>query len=849
MGHLESIRTVTDANRGAFGFNPIGAYKDAISKGKLWVAADADGQYLGHIMFGGKPFQELRIFQIYVDETCRGAGTAKLLIDTLAAHGEQLNYLNLRADVASDLTAAVAFWQSIGFCALAPRRKKNATGREVRIFYKRLSTPTLLPDHEDHSLSIAAIHRRHEANSYVMDLNIFLALIKKRSDEQLIAQIIQAALAGEFSLFVTPEFQEELRRNKRASDPIFALAETALPVLDRVDASALADLLEDLRKLVFPDRTKNRKGAVQDSSDLRHLAYCILNERSGFITNENALLRARDGLQAKYGLALYSPSDFKIEHLANAQQASLAVPLSTDQGTISVSAAKPAQVRLFLNALEERFAEVSTLILKTAGRGVHETLLITESNDICGVFCAYTKGTRHDELDGIFLSAGTSFSNREAAFHHVLECFLRRSQSVKAKAITFYIRAEDFDLERVCIERGFQRAPASPFVGMIALDKIPCPPLVTKSNWAQFRETMFLHTKVDLPILMPSLKSNAASLSAIQASRDGRELSIKLFELETLLAPTLILLAKRSGVVLPITPAFASNLLTRPDDLLPFPLEEEALLRSEKAYFRKPSHANVLVAGTPIVFYESQAGRGVIGCGRITSVKTASCDNAIKLYRRFGVLSSEALASFADKHGNVQIVTFDNFKEFVRPVPLKRLQELGCAKANLVGPEALGPDQLYQIAHEGMQFPTRDVLISIQPDYVAKILSHKKTIELRKKPFPANGGVRVWIYSTGPTSAVEASAFVDAVDQGTPDEIWRRHQHKVGISRKEFDAYFNGAPEAYAISVTRPRRLERKFKLEQIRGLLDGFTPPQYYRYIDHSMPLFDALIAASVRP
>jgi ribosomal protein S18 acetylase RimI-like enzyme len=109
LGHLDSIRTITDANRDAFGFNPIGAYKDAISKGKLWVAADADGQYLGHIMFGGKPFQELRIFQIYVDKVCRGSGTAKLLIDALATHGEQLNCLNLRADVASDLTAAVAF--------------------------------------------------------------------------------------------------------------------------------------------------------------------------------------------------------------------------------------------------------------------------------------------------------------------------------------------------------------------------------------------------------------------------------------------------------------------------------------------------------------------------------------------------------------------------------------------------------------------------------------------------------------------------------------------------------------------------------------------------------------------
>ena len=72
LRHQDSIKAVTDANRSAFGFNPLAAYEEAIAKGKLWVAEDSHGDYLGHLMFGGRPPQGLRIFQIYVAEGKRG---------------------------------------------------------------------------------------------------------------------------------------------------------------------------------------------------------------------------------------------------------------------------------------------------------------------------------------------------------------------------------------------------------------------------------------------------------------------------------------------------------------------------------------------------------------------------------------------------------------------------------------------------------------------------------------------------------------------------------------------------------------------------------------------------------
>ncbi|MCB1551840.1 MAG: GNAT family N-acetyltransferase [Alphaproteobacteria bacterium] len=844
LPYLNAIKEAADANREALGFNPVGVYEDSIKKGKLWVAADAKGNYLGHIMLGGKPPQELRIFQIYVGQNERGSGIASFLINEATAYGENLSCLNMRADVANELTSAVKFWQSQGFCATAHRRKKNASGREVSIFQKRLSTPSLLPN-EALPLSITAPSIANVLDSYVIDLNIFLTLLKDQENSKLISEIMQAAMAGEFSLFVTPEFQEELRRAKiGGDDPIFDLAEKALPVLDKIDDGDLQELKEEIRAIVFPNRSRSRKEAANDESDLSHLAYCVQNAKAGFITEEKALLRAKDTLCDKYGLTLYSPQDFKVEHFGNIDPSPINVPLSNEEGSVHIADVKNiGQIQPFLDKLNGGLAESSKAVLKSSARGVREKKVIAVGQDICAVYVAKTKGAKHDVLEGFFISTDGHFSNREVVFQHMLECFMRHSQTIKATNIIFYVRGEDFDLEKICMGRGFERIPTSAVQGMVALAKVPCPPLVTKANWGAFREVFAKNTGVELPRLIPAMMVNASGVPIIQAAKNGRDYEVDLFKLETLLSPSLIMLSKRAGVILPIAPAYAENLLDRSSNLLPFALSEEALLRVEKVYYRKPTHTKTFSVGMPIAFYESGSGRGVIGCARITSVKVVSCDNALKMYRGYGVLSARELAAHSDKNGNVQVITFDNFKVFSQPVSMKRLQDIGCAKANMVGPEKLSYAQLFSIVHEGMGIHARDVLISIQPDYVSKILNGKKTIELRKKPFPSNGGVRVWIYSTAPTSAIEATTFVSTVDVDTPENIWQKHKNKCGISKDDFDAYFAGATEAYALHISGAQKLGKKIKLNEIKKLSEGFTPPQYYRYVEHESDLFDALI------
>ena len=844
IDHLHAIKKATDANKDIFGFMTEGAYRDAIKNNKLWVAVNTQGVYLGHIMHGGKIPQEVRVFQIYVAECYRGIGVADFLLEEITKYAEDQSCLNLRADVASDLNSAMKFWQSRGFCALAPRKKVNTTGREVLLFYKRLSTPSLIPN-EPLSLSILSRSAATVLESYVIDLNIFLTLLKNRENEEIISEIMQASMAGEFSIFVTPEFQEELRRSKKAiNDPIFDLAEKTLPVLDVLHDSELYAIEEEIRGIVFPGRNKESKSAKNNESDIRHLAYCIQHSKVGFITEEKAMLKVKHVLKDRYGLRLYSPEDFKVECTESINFNSFDTPLASKEGGVSIqNVKKPLEIELFFKGLGQTIGLLSNVILKNSIRGIRELKSITVGDNVQAVYASNTAGVKHDTLEGFFVSKSDNFTYREIIFQHILELFMRHAQAIKASNIKFYIREEDFDFEKSCILRGFVRSKETVYPGMIALTKLPCPLLISKSNWIEFTEVFSEHTSIQPPRIIPDYKCNIDNQPIIHVAQGGRDYEFKLFELETFLSPSVMLLPKRNAVMLPIGPGYSESLLVRSEEQLPFALTEDAILRFERAYFHKPRNTKMFEKGMPILFYESRSGRGVVGCARITSIEIVSFENALKLYRKQGVLDSKKLAEQIDKNGNVQVITFDNFKVFSAPVPLKRLHELGCARANMVGPEKLSFEQLSTILHEGTSANTRDVLLSIQPNYVNKILNGKKTIELRKKPFPINGGVRVWIYTTSPVCAVELYVVVSSVDEDTPNNIWKRYKNKCGISKEDFDSYYNNSKVAYALHLSHPKKLNSRMKLQELKDVFENFTPPQYYRYVQHNSALFNRLI------
>jgi predicted transcriptional regulator len=105
-----------------------------------------------------------------------------------------------------------------------------------------------------------------------------------------------------------------------------------------------------------------------------------------------------------------------------------------------------------------------------------------------------------------------------------------------------------------------------------------------------------------------------------------------------------------------------------------------------------------------------------------------------------------------------------------------------------------------------------------------------ETVELRRRPLKLSVGCRVWIYCTLPRGAVEAIGIVSDVVVAAPSAIWRNYGKQCGISKAEFDFYYDGVDTAYVIVFSSVKKLPSAFTLDEIRRHFPRFQPPQFFK-------------------
>ena len=128
-----------------------------------------------------------------------------------------------------------------------------------------------------------------------------------------------------------------------------------------------------------------------------------------------------------------------------------------------------------------------------------------------------------------------------------------------------------------------------------------------------------------------------------------------------------------------------------------------------------------------------------------------------------------------------------------------------------------------------------DILISLRPAYTQAILEGRKTVELRRRKIHAAVGTRVWLYSKTPTARIEGIARIKLVHEGGLADIWSAYSNKVGVSKGEFEDYFKGCWKGYAIVLVEARPIFPAVDLNTVRGRLDGFHPPQFFKRLSSS--------------
>lgn len=128
------------------------------------------------------------------------------------------------------------------------------------------------------------------------------------------------------------------------------------------------------------------------------------------------------------------------------------------------------------------------------------------------------------------------------------------------------------------------------------------------------------------------------------------------------------------------------------------------------------------------------------------------------------------------------------------------------------------------------------LLLSLKPRFARSILNGTKTVELRRVAPTIQPGYTVLIYASSPVCQLLGTCRVVRLDIGSKSAIWERYETQCGVSKAEYEAYFEGAQEAVAIVVDRPCTLQQPPSLATLRNRMAGFRPPQSFRYLSSSM-------------
>lgn len=718
--YVDRVIDLADANKKALGFLQKAIFREQANQGRLWIAVSRDtDECVGYLLFGRR-YPTLRVFQLYVQKSHRKLGAGKQLLTSLVTWGEKYNYLNVFARVAADLPSN-RFWERVGFSLVRQELGGKSAGRMINIRVRELDTPSLLDmmscKAPGPKIGIQHIRLDHRpivgVQTYVLDLNIFFDIIKKRVHRAEAVRLINAGLDQQARLIVTPEFARELERNspQDKQDPVLEFART-LPVLPEIPTAEIDSLLCELEPLIFPAGTHGRH-QVQSVSDLIHLAYCIHHRITGFITREKAMLAASEQLLETYLLEVLSPADLIQPSMPDSRARG---PLHAHLGRESVSVApateaERGEVERFLVTRGVPQRDLATIWHPGAISSPRRRVTARVGADLIAV-ASWDGPSSFSRPTMLHLYVDETSYGEETVIDHVLEVVLRDTQALAMRIVILDAPIDQTKTRTTAAKRGFLRSfPGGLHSTAGHLSKLTFNGLISSNNWGVFRNEVEKATRLRLPMRIPTFEEFKHTGIIIRNHSDTFICNLSLFDFETLVSPGIVLCPGRAALIVPIKLQFAKGLFSyvqAQGELFPAP---EALLHVEKAYFKSTRGASQFSLGTLVLFYLSGSGGGtkeVIGCARVTYSDVLSLDEIELTLERQGVLSRSELEEIANSNGKVHAFTFDNFNAFLTRIPFTFLKNRAMISgANLITAEQLSAKNCAQVCEYGYGLRSR----------------------------------------------------------------------------------------------------------------------------------------------
>src|SRR6266853_5033009 len=116
-----------------------------------------------------------------------------------------------------------------------------------------------------------------------------------------------------------------------------------------------------------------------------------------------------------------------------------------------------------------------------------------------------------------------------------------------------------------------------------------------------------------------------------------------------------------------------------------------------------------------------------------------------------------------------------------------------------------------------MQAGAHAVLLSVRPRFCRALLDGSKDVELRRQALRVKPGTVIALYEASPTKAVSGFLLVETTHEATPRDIWARVGRRAQLSKREYDAYYEGCRRAFAIEVSHAVSLAEPVPLRSLR--------------------------------
>lgn len=136
-----------------------------------------------------------------------------------------------------------------------------------------------------------------------------------------------------------------------------------------------------------------------------------------------------------------------------------------------------------------------------------------------------------------------------------------------------------------------------------------------------------------------------------------------------------------------------------------------------------------------------------------------------------------------------------------------------------------------------------EIVLSIQPHYIEKILSGEKDIEIRRS-FPSSWkGSKIVFYASSPYKEFVGEAEIGDIDQDSPTNIWQKYENNIGCSFLDYESYCIGKKKISAIKLNNIKPYKNRVSKAQLENMIEkDITSPQSYSIIRNSESLSKAL-------